>query len=471
MSEAGSRYFPEGEGIIRYFEICRLLILVFDREGKVRYINRRACEILGCEREEIEGFERAEKFIHPEDMELFRSAFNDLLCGRTGDSGKIKLRILTKHGDYRTILWDNHAIAGDTGDITEIISLGDDITERKNLETGFYLKSKVVETSINGIIISDMKANIIYANPSFARMHGYDSVDDVIGLNASEFFVDRIGMKEMFAEIMKTGSFFGNTTIRKKSGGIIIDQASVYLIRLEEEEEFYMVVSMVDITEKEKVKNALANANKRLNLLSGITRHDILNEVMIAAGYLDLYNDGTDDEKKEYVGKALTAINSIRKQAEFTRDYQDLGADSPEWQGPRKITENYLRSTSEYKGVDVVIDIGNVEIFADPMLPKVFANIMSNSLVHGEHVSVITVSSSEGPGGSLVITIEDNGVGIPADKKKSLFRPGVDTEHGFGLYLVKEILSITDIEITENGGEGKGARFDITVPPENWRNF
>jgi signal transduction histidine kinase len=69
----------------------------------------------------------------------------------------------------------------------------------------------------------------------------------------------------------------------------------------------------------------------------------------------------------------------------------------------------------------------------------------------------------------LVIRFEDNGNGIPGNKKEKIFQRGYGENTGLGLFLVREILAITGISITETGDAGKGARVDILVPEGNWR--
>ena len=67
------------------------------------------------------------------------------------------------------------------------------------------------------------------------------------------------------------------------------------------------------------------------------------------------------------------------------------------------------------------------------------------------------------------LIIGDNGIGIPTELKKEIFEPGMMRNRGLGLFLAKEILSITDLTIEENGVPGKGARFEIHVPLECFR--
>jgi signal transduction histidine kinase len=109
-----------------------------------------------------------------------------------------------------------------------------------------------------------------------------------------------------------------------------------------------------------------------------------------------------------------------------------------------------------------------VEVFADPLMEKVFYNLMENSLRHGEHATHMDFSDKETESG-LILTYADNGVGVTAEDKKKLFQKGFGKHTGLGLFLSKEILSITGITITENGEPGKGARFEMVVPKGAYR--
>ena len=69
----------------------------------------------------------------------------------------------------------------------------------------------------------------------------------------------------------------------------------------------------------------------------------------------------------------------------------------------------------------------------------------------------------------LHIVWEDNGIGIAEKEKELIFERGYGKNTGLGLFLVREILSITGIRILENGVFGEGARFEMIVPNEGWR--
>jgi signal transduction histidine kinase len=69
----------------------------------------------------------------------------------------------------------------------------------------------------------------------------------------------------------------------------------------------------------------------------------------------------------------------------------------------------------------------------------------------------------------LILRIRDDGIGIAPDRKEKIFEKGFGENTGLGLFLVREILSITGISIAENGEPGNGAQFDLIVPRDKYR--
>jgi PAS domain S-box-containing protein len=220
-----------------------------------------------------------------------------------------------------------------------------------------------------------------------------------------------------------------------------------------------------DITERRKAEEALQKANRQLNLLTGITRHDILNKLTIIFGYLALEGSKvTDPAAAEHFRRIESAAQDIRTQIEFTRIYQDLGSHELQWQELNGI----LSRLSVPAGISLTSDVEGLCILADPMLERVFFNLLDNAVRHGMRVTDIRLSSRPGRD-CLTLVWEDNGAGIAYDEKEEIFERGFGKNTGLGLFLVREILSISGISIKETGAEGKGARFEITVPAGAYR--
>lgn len=228
------------------------------------------------------------------------------------------------------------------------------------------------------------------------------------------------------------------------------------------------VTVMRDVTERKSFEKRLELANHRLDTMARALRHDVMNELTVLNGHLELLS-GTEltEKQSERLQKALKAARRIDDLIEKTREDHILDPVKPKWQALDQSLRDGIRN-AELEGVRLRTDLCDCQILADPMLPTVFGNLVDNSLRHGGGVTEIRVSVEQ-KGQRTLIIWEDDGVGIPQDDKKRIFERGVGKHTGMGLFLVREILNITDLDIYEDGVPGKGARFVITVPASSIR--
>lgn len=220
----------------------------------------------------------------------------------------------------------------------------------------------------------------------------------------------------------------------------------------------YLLAVIRDVTEQKRAEQVIREANRKINLLTSITRHDVANQVTVLRGYTKLaLMKKPDPAVTDILQKINAAISAISLQVAFTKEYQELGVQAPGWHRIRDIIA--LQKT---EGISLSCTC-DAEVFADPMLERVFFNLVDNAVRHGGNVSQITVRCRT-EGGNLVIVVSDNGVGVPACHKEKIFEKGFGKHTGYGLFLVREILAITGITIRETGTRGEGAVFEITVP-------
>jgi PAS domain S-box-containing protein len=218
-----------------------------------------------------------------------------------------------------------------------------------------------------------------------------------------------------------------------------------------------------------RAEEAFRQANAKLNLLSSITRHDILNQLMALRGFLELTSlKETDEAAARYVQKALRAAATIERHISFTKQYQDIGVKSPAWQNVRECAEKPVMDLLP-ASVTCTMELPQIEIYADPLCEKVIYTLIDNSLRHGGSVTRIRLFARVLETGGLVLQYTDNGAGIPAEDKERIFERGFGKHTGFGLFLAREILAITGITITETGEPGNGARFEMVVPEGAYR--
>ncbi len=223
-----------------------------------------------------------------------------------------------------------------------------------------------------------------------------------------------------------------------------------------------------EIQERRRFEAAIQLANRKLNTLASITRHDILNQITAVVMYLSLAEEEVRNPVVlDHLKKIEQITQMIQKQIRFTRDYQNIGANSPQWQVVARTVDDAIRDI-DLNNIRVEKELGDLEVYADYLLEKVFYNLVDNSLRHGEKVTVCRVSyRKEGDG--VVILYEDDGVGVPAGAKEKIFRREYYRNTGYGLFLAQEILGITGLFIKETGEPGRGACFEIHVPKEAFR--
>jgi signal transduction histidine kinase len=226
-----------------------------------------------------------------------------------------------------------------------------------------------------------------------------------------------------------------------------------------------------DIREKrelEKAQIAFQTANKKLNILSSITRHDILNQLTALLGYQEIAQEICDDpDLMEIMKKEQNAADAIRKQIEFTRHYQDIGVRAPVWHNLVEILQK-IQSDFHHDTISLQSTLINIEIYADPLFPLICQNLIDNSIRHGERVNSI-LFSSEQTEKDLILIYQDDGIGVPDSDKEKIFKQGFGKHTGMGLFLSQEILAITGLAMRETGVLGKGARFEIHIPEGSFR--
>jgi len=223
----------------------------------------------------------------------------------------------------------------------------------------------------------------------------------------------------------------------------------------------------VQYDELHRSQRALEQARKKLNLLNTVTFQDIQSAAFSLSGYLELTRKFlTTEEGREFLLKEMAISRRITNTLSFAKDYQDMGIKQPVWQNVNH-TIIFALSHMQFPYIRN-ISLDNLEIYADPLLEKVFFNLMENVIRHGTTATEVTVRyevRSEG----LVIVVEDDGAGIPAEEKEIIFTRGYGKNPGFGLFLAREVLSITGILISETGEPGRGARFEMAVPAGAYR--
>jgi ABC-type amino acid transport substrate-binding protein len=215
-------------------------------------------------------------------------------------------------------------------------------------------------------------------------------------------------------------------------------------------------------------QHALTQARNKLNLLNYIAFTELRNALFSLNGYLELEKESlTSDIQKEYHRKVVSMVGSIESTLAFAKTYQDLGMNAPCWQ---EVEQVFLFGISHLDFLSYTrnLSVKGLMVYADPMLEWVFFNLAQNVVMHAETATVVSLHYEEHDD-QLVLFFEDNGVGVPDSLKTAIFERKYEEKNGVGLFLIREILEVTEITIRETGIPGKGARFELHVPKGGYR--
>jgi PAS domain S-box-containing protein len=443
-----------------------------DRNGRYSYVSPVIRTVLGFEPDEVIG--RTPFDLMPQnEAEGIRTVFSEYVTARRPI---VRLENTNIHKDGHSVILETSGepVFDKAGTLTGYRGIDRDITERRRteeaLEESEQKYRQLVDLAKEGIWTIDAGAVTSYVNPTMARMLGY-TTDEMIGRHLFSFMDDRereiaannverrqqgVSEQHDFEFLKKDGS----RIYTRLSTSPLTDAAGTYRGAL---------AVVADITEQRKAEDALKETNKKLNLLSSITRHDVLNKLTALQGFIELSKEcfSVDETFRSFADKELLAVSEIQRIISFTKEYEEIGVRSPEWQDIRDV----LRKAAgwlDWGVIDLRIQVSGYMIYADPLLEKVFYNLLENSLRHGQTVTALQISVSETANG-LVIVCQDNGTGITAGEKEKIFGRGYGGHSGFGLFLAREILGITGISIRETGQPGAGARFEILAPRDVYR--
>jgi PAS domain S-box-containing protein len=472
-------------------------------EGITRYANETYSRAVGKSREELVG-RPFKPLVSPEDADRIRAHLKSLTVQYP--VGTIEYRAVMANGELRYQRWQDRGRFNGRGELVAIDSCGIDITDfvtatrklrktqetleesivsrteelrginrhlyaeiaqRENMEEQLLLTQFAMDNATDMIFWIDKDARIKYANTLASEMLQYDP-NDILQQSFGDIVpAYSLGSWDTLWQDLKTGGGLSRETALVKRDGARLP-AEVKLSYLEYRGKQFINCIGRDLSEHTRMERALQESNKKLNVFSSIARHDIQNKITVLLGYLGRTRKAVSDPLLlEYLDRQEQAAKAIRTEINLTRDFKDLGAEPPVWQNVRSVIELAARP---YAGSSLAIatDLPDVEIYADVQLDHVFDRLFEFALGTGEKPVQVRISSVRGDRNFRVL-VEDNGTGIPAEEKDQLFELKGDGTGRRGLFIAREILSITGITLEESGESGSGSRFELGTPEAYYR--
>ena len=435
-----------------------------DYGAKILYVNDSACRNSGYSRDELLGmtiFDLDPDF-NPETWERSKETL------REKKTSIFTTRHRHKDGTIVDVEVMSNYVEMDGREYS--FAFARNITARKQGEAALRESEeryrRLIAQSFDAVVIHQ-EGRIVFANDIAARMVKAKSPAEMIGKPIIGFVDPAFStiVRERIKVMAETGNAVSLIEERFRcADGSTVDAEVIATGALLEGKPAVQVVAR-DISDRKRTEEALRAANRQLNLLNSITRHDIRNKVTIMSGYLELAKQLPHDPKlNSYIAKLETSTRSIGEHIEFTKIYQDLGSTEPRWQDLAAV----LPRSRVPPEMTLQAQVDDILVYADPILEKIFFNLLDNTIRHGKQTKTIRVFAREAPDG-LTIVWEDDGGGIPAGEKEKIFGQGYGKNTGLGLFLTREILSMTGITIRETGEPGAGARFEMQVPKGGYR--
>ena len=329
-------------------------------------------------------------------------------------------------------------------------------------------------------LIGSMNDLIFVLDTNFVFKDYYQSTTDLLYIHPEQFLgkrIDEIHFPEPAFGIMKNALLYTRETGNPSTVEYYLDitrgrswfDLHVTPYTTSDGTRTGLTCVVRDITERKRADVALQQVNKKLTLLSGITRHEINNHLIALDGYITiLEKKAKDPALGEYFQKSAFSLKRIASMIKFTKEYEKIGVHAPLWYEVRALIGNEEKQSMLGRiRLDNNLPAGT-EILADPLISLVIDNLIDNALRYGEKITTIRVSLNQMDGDRTLI-FEDDGVGVPVDEKEKIFAYGYGKNTGMGLFLAREILDITGIGIRESGEPGTGARFEVMVPKGMWR--
>ena len=434
-------------------------VYVLDRDHRFTLVNDSMCLFIDRSRDEILD-KTPRDFFSENDSTFHWKMTEDVFQSKATREDEVTI---TKPDGQKCTLISTSTLYTDASGQMFMVGVIQDITERKKAEELVRVLARMSDDAPASITVHDFEGNFIYANEETFRLHGYTREEY---LKKSLHEIDVPESEQLIAERMQkihdTGAADFDVQHFRKDGSIIPLHVNGKIVEWGGRKVLMSIAT--DLTERKKAEEALKQANKKLNLLTSITRHDIRNQISVLLGYLDMLKEKVPEPSLDVFFQTLTtAAKRINVMIQFTKEYEQIGVNASVWQDCRALVDTAAKQATLGK-VNVKNDLpAGTKVFGDPLIIKVCYNLIDNAVRYGGKITTIRFSLQE-QGDDYVIVCEDDGEGVIAEEKEKIFDRGFGKNTGLGLTLSREILEITGITIKETGEHGIGARFEITVP-------
>jgi PAS domain S-box-containing protein len=479
----------------KYLNVAGTMIVALDEEGQVTLINKRGCEILGYEEDEIVGRSWFDTFLPSRIRSDVSDVFETLMSGDVESVSRAEGLVLTKDGEERLILWQNAILRDDAGQITGTLSSGSDITERKRMERALRESEEryrlLAETARDMICVHDLEGNIQYLNQAGLDFIGR-SEEEALTMNVVDFIPssDLPAMeKRAYRRLAGNGGryLYEAELVGLRGQRVPVEISSSPIVRDGEITSILLVAR--DITERrqaqmriERYAQELERSNQALEQFAYVASHDLREPLRVITGYLELldkrHRDQLGAKADEYMEHILEATDRMRGMIRALLDLSRVNTDgrtllTVDCENILKQALSNLQQTIEENNAEVTWESLPAVMGDAEQLVLVFQNLVSNAIKFRKESERprVHVSAERGDEEEWIFSVEDNGIGIDPEQADRIFqifqRLHTQEEYegtGIGLALCKRIVERHGGRIWVASEVGHGSTFTFTLP-------
>ncbi|MGZ4928598.1 MAG: PAS domain S-box protein [Halobacteriota archaeon] len=476
----------------QYLDTAEVLMVVLDTSGRITRLNRKGCEILGVQEEQMLGLDWFEQFVPYHAQQKAREWFGRIIAGEIGPFRRHQNPVLTARGEERDMEWHNALLTDTTGTIIGTLSSGTDVTERNRIEAALERserKYRELVQGVNNVILqTDLQGTITFANKYGLQLFGYADAELVgrkfIGTLLPAMDRADAAFASFINELRDAPKGYIQTVsenVTKEGRGLWIEWMCTALF--DAQGNFAGVLGAgIDITSRLEAEKALKSVERfaAIGETAAMVGHDLRNPLQAIRFAIDLQKKKGALNPSELRGDTDWAnvdrlCNLIDEQVRYMdKIVGDLQAFAqplePEYTTIRAVDLIALTLASMHvpEKVHVTTSIpDNLSLYLDPQLmQRVFINLILNAIQAMPEGGTLAITAAISDG-AVFITVEDSGVGIRDDIKDKLFSPLFTNKAkgtGLGLAVCKRIVDLHDGTIVVESDEGRGARFILKLP-------
>jgi len=447
-------WLNDPESLWKIIENSLVGVIIFDKNLKIKYVNRAVESTTGYKKEEICGM-NAFDLVAPEHLEKIANGY------RKGIEGKpVFLEICyIARNKKRKWVW-GYVLPMKLGNELMGVINWIDITAYKEyqskLKESEEFHRSLIEKSLAPVHIIQ-EGRIIYANESFEKLAGYRKEELYCMENLEEFIhsEDRKKVLRLYREIESGEKEAEDISFRIITGSGEVRWVTVRLVRINYQGKPAVASTALDTTETHNLANELKLKNEYLSLLNKMLRHDILNDLTVIKAAIEL-----NDER--LLKKALSKVDRISRMIYEARNLEIAGDVRREID----LAEVVREVVGNFEDVNIVLKLEEVKVFANDGIKTVVFNLVNNAIKHSGKENVEIVVETRAENGWGVLVVKDNGKGIPEELKDKIFEEGFTSGSGtgVGLFIVKKMVELYGGSIEVRDNEPSGAMFIVRLP-------